>query len=331
MTKAKENAGVCVLEDDGEVPAKNAAAELHFEDVGGQPVEDIDELPEAAEPRVPCMPRLEDKVEIQKLLGRDLEMEAMDKPGRHAEAHVHMESVIEVFGSTLKDFLQPFQVISHDCLQFHRQAEQVLECQKRRAESIRCNLVGCEDFSAEDNADEHIAGEPSASLFDLDQIRQGPREVAWQLVQSAGLNADQIHAVALIAWPMQQKWEEHRGTEESMLTLAKSVENQLALLPLVGVLVRLLLVGGGGCGKSRIINRVVSPLLRCFYGSRGLLLEASSNKAARLIGGVTIHAANSLRGNSSLMTVHLRLSPNKQKVAERRYACLDGKVFDEFS
>ena len=146
MTKAKENAGVCSLEDDGEVPAKTVAAELQFEDVGGQPVEDIDELPEAAEPRGPLMLRLEDADEIQKLLGRDLEMQAMSKPGRHAEAHVHMESVIEVFSSTLKSFLQPFQAISHDCLKFHRRAEQVLECQKRRAESIRCNLVGCEDF-----------------------------------------------------------------------------------------------------------------------------------------------------------------------------------------
>ena len=179
---------------------------------------------------------------------------------------------------------------------------------------------------------QHIAGEPSASLFDLDQIRQGPREVAWQFVQRAGLNADQIHAVALITWPMQQAWEKHHGAEEpQMQTLAQQVQQQMPLLPLVGMLVRFLLVGGGGCGKSRIINHVVSPLPRCFYGSRGLLLEASSNKAARLIGGVTIHAANSLRGNSSLMTVHLRLSPNKQKIAERRYKCLGGKVFDEFS
>ena len=46
----------------------------------------------------------------------------------------------------------------------------------------------------------------------------------------------------------------------------------------LGTRVRLLLVGGGGgCGKTQIINRVHLPLLEAFYGPQGVMKEASSN------------------------------------------------------
>ena len=91
------------------------------------------------------------------------------------------------------------------------------------------------------------------------------------------------------------------------------------MLPTFGVLVRLVIVGGGGCGKSRIINQVLSPLLTCYYGVKGVMKEAGSNKASRLIGGMTMHMANGLQGNSSLLTPHLRLTPAERRRAESRY------------
>ena len=53
-----------------------------------------------------------------------------------------------------------------------------------------------------------------------------------------------------------------------------------------------------------------SLLLQVFYGAQGVVLEASSNKAARLLAGrgQTIHAANKLLPTASLRTVHLRLN-----------------------
>ena len=102
-------------------------------------------------------------------------------------------------------------------------------------------------------------------------------------------------------------------------------------MPLVGTLVRLLLVGGGGCGNTRIFNRVLVPLLEAFYGSHGVLKEASSNKAARLLHGKTIHTANKLNGGSSLRTVHLRLNERRAKVLGNIYSKIGGKIIDEHS
>ena len=58
----------------------------------------------------------------------------------------------------------------------------------------------------------------------------------------------------------------------------------------MGTLVRLLLVGGGGCGKTRIFNRVLVPLLEAFYGSHGVMKGVDSSKTATLSHGKTICA-----------------------------------------
>ena len=64
-----------------------------------------------------------------------------------------------------------------------------------------------------------------------------------------------------------------------------------------------------------MFNVVLVPLLEAFYGPQGVMKEASSNKAARLLNGQTMHAANKLYGGSSLRTVHLRLKDNRAKRA----------------
>ena len=83
------------------------------------------------------------------------------------------------------------------------------------------------------------------------------------------------------------------------------------MLPLCGSLSRLFLIGGGGAGKSRIINFVLTPLSQAYYGPKGLMNEAPSNNAARGIKGATPHVANYLFGNSSLLVPHLRLNPRQ--------------------
>ena len=75
---------------------------------------------------------------------------------------------------------------------------------------------------------------------------------------------------------------------------------------------RLLLVGGGEGGKTWIFNKVLIPLLTAFYGTDGVVKEASSNKASRLLQGrgKTIHAANKLTATSSLRTVNTHFQCN---------------------
>ena len=49
----------------------------------------------------------------------------------------------------------------------------------------------------------------------------------------------------------------------------------------VGHILRMLLLGGGGCGKSRIVNLVLTALFLGFWGPRGRVKAAPSNKAVR--------------------------------------------------
>ena len=58
--------------------------------------------------------------------------------------------------------------------------------------------------------------------------------------------------------------------------------------------------------------------------------EAQSNRAARGIGGITVHAANKLMGDSSLIVIHLRTKPH-QKAKLSKYGKLGATIFDELS
>ena len=56
----------------------------------------------------------------------------------------------------------------------------------------------------------------------------------------------------------------------------------------------MLLLGAGGCGKTRIMNLVLTALFTEYYGPRGVVKAAPSNKAARGILGKTLHAAGKI-------------------------------------
>ena len=112
--------------------------------------------------------------------------------------------------------------------------------------------------------------------------RQGPLVFAKRLADAATLNADQLGAVALVASDMQAAWEEQGCPERMKCT---------------GSILRMLLLGGGGCGKTRIVNLVLTALFVEFWGPRGLVKAAPSNKAARGIKGKTLHAAAKLSNN----------------------------------
>ena len=151
-----------------------------------------------------------------------------------------------------------------------------------------------------------------------DAVERGPAAAAKVLCEAAGLNADQRAFVALLASRMQRQFD----------ALPPSAQGRL---PKDTVIFRGLLVGGGGCGKTRIINQVLRPLLTSFYGAGGVQTQAASNKAARLIGGKTMHTANKLRAESSLRTVYLRLTAETRRALEASASRLGALIIDEFS
>ena len=53
--------------------------------------------------------------------------------------------------------------------------------------------------------------------------------------------------------------------------------------------------GGGGCGKTMLINHFFVPLRRAFFRHAGVVLAAPTNKAARGIHAKTLHCVLGFR------------------------------------
>ena len=196
--------------------------------------------------------------------------------------------------------------------------EQLFEAQRRAAEALRREDPLFEEASAD--VPELFQGSvpPEGDVRLEDAVERGPAAAAKVLCEAAGLNADQRAFVALLASRMQRQFD----------ALPPSAQGRL---PKDTVIFRGLLVGGGGCGKTRIINQVLRPLLTSFYGAGGVQTQAASNKAARLIGGKTMHTANKLRAESSLRTVYLRLTAETRRALEASASRLGALIIDEFS
>eukprot|EP00438_Fugacium_kawagutii_P025227 Skav230240 [mRNA] locus=scaffold1818:78429:87690:+ [translate_table: standard] len=200
--------------------------------------------------------------------------------------------------------------------------QQDLRIQMLRREDMEMS-EGAETAGARLDAEESAVGsrleqQASVRLITLEERARGPAFVAKKLAEEASLNRDQLGFVAIVAVALQSAWvvlpAERDGT-----------------LPKDKALLRCLLVGGGGCGKTRIINQVLRPLFLAFFGDHAVQTQAPSNKAARQIHGKTLHSANKLTRDSSLRTVHLRLSTKVRKALELSTSPLGAVIIDEFS
>jgi hypothetical protein len=146
----------------------------------------------------------------------------------------------------------------------------------------------------------------------------GPVDFAKYLCDAGTLTAEQRGPVALVARDLQRVYDEVVARRAQLTDAQLRAEGigatEHVTLPLKGRRLRLLLYGGGGCGKTRIINCVLTKLFRRFYGAKGVVLTAFSNKAARLIRGKTSHTLAKIRGGQSLIMSRLRIKTD----AERR-------------
>ena len=120
-----------------------------------------------------------------------------------------------------------------------------------------------------------------------DLLSLGPVAYAKSLCDTTGLTREQRGPVALIARDMQTAYEAEQQRRATLTDQQReALDNEIAgqaLLPLVGRLVRILIFGGGGRGKTKTIVEVLRPLFSRFYGPKGCVLTAFSNKAARFI------------------------------------------------
>ena len=129
-----------------------------------------------------------------------------------------------------------------------------------------------------------------------------------------------------------KSWHPERSLQKHSGTPWGTILQDMRLLPLAGRVLRVLIFGGGGCGKTKIINDVLTPLFRRFYGARGCVLTAFSNKAARLIKGKTGHTLVKIRGAQSLTMARLKTKSKQEKRAfAAMWAPVGALVKDEFS
>ena len=120
-------------------------------------------------------------------------------------------------------------------------------------------------------------------MVPFDDAVQGPGHVARKLIQDAknqptesiDFNEEQLLVIALCIWPLEQAWRSRTKT----LHPANATVNNLHTLANDLGLPRILIIGGGGCGKTTIMQVVVVPTLRTFFLT--VVLTAPSNRAAR--------------------------------------------------
>ena len=256
---------------------------------------------------------------VYDILLRKSEREMATRPGRPRDQHKEMQRVAEVFGPELEGLTKQHTTERRQDQTLGATIQAALAHQKDVADKIReqSSAVDAERLSAIDSTPEVIHWDREAEVL-LQSIPEdlkthGPLAYAKHLAHAATLNKDQTGIVRLVADAMQKAWLE-QGRPETMRRH--------------GAILRLLLVGGGGCGKSRIINLVLTILFRAYWGNQGCVLVAPSNKAARAIHGKTMHAAAKLTTGPMKM-MNLRTNQKQQTALAHLFVPAGALIIDE--
>ena len=192
---------------------------------------------------------------------------------------------------------------------------------------------------ASDHREELQCPEGGVELMETDSDAMNlsdPISYANHLCDKADLTDEQRRPVMLIARDMQEVYAMEVERRAQLTEAQRRSEGldatDVVRLPLVGRRCRLLLYGGGGCGKTRIITSAFAPLFRRFYGPKGLVRNAFANKPARLIGGTTTHGLIKCRGGQSLSIAQLRVTNEKERRGlAATWAPVGALVKDEFT
>ena len=176
---------------------------------------------------------------------------------------------------------------------------------KRGAATLGTEDGGCAAQSAGEA--ENLCGknpeDQEVQLVDVPIIQLGPAAHAWYLLQKATATEEHIDVTALFAQALQRRWLARTNKDTHILSNCELLDN-----------VSLLLLGGGGCGKSHWLLHVLKPLTVAFFGPRSFLPQCQSNAGARLLDGRTIHASIGLtpKSNLSMEALHLTAADKKR-------------------
>ena len=324
VQQAKVHARVTVEEDAASVGSDQDRVLVEVENVGGEAASDaegagVEPLEQTQMTGVALDGFLpQDPDAVREHLLHSLLADARKKGTRVPDATKYMLEVETALGPRLAVCRESFPVTCQTNWEPKDTLTDVLLQQDLQIQALRQLELHNEEAEADETAGSRFKAEASVRVVSLEERARGPVAVAQMLADEAGLNRDQLGFVAIVAITLQGAWNMLPAAANGMLRRDK-------------VLLRCLLVGGGGCGKTRIINRVLRPLFQAFFGEDAVQTQAPSNKAARQIHGKTMHAANKLQMDASLRTVHLRLTPSTRKTLERSATPLGAMILDEFS
>ena len=320
---------------------RNPMHTIEGEDLGEVADEEIAMEPDEPQATYADLPPITDPRVLLRLLGREEEVALARTRGKgRREDLQNMKEIFHVFGSPQHPQakgLDPshFGAAEHErraAVARHRECFEALKAQQvDNLETTQAQQIPEDASAAPDHADVELMHEA-----DTDTETMGPIDFAKWLSKRGELTLEQRGPVALIARDMQKAYDDEMKRRENLPASAVKASAggaaEHALLPRKGRVARLLLYGGGGCGKTRIINKVLAPLFRKSYGSHGVILTAFANKPARLIKGKTSHSLIKLRGAQSLTMPRLRIQNDQErKGLAAVWAPAGALVKDEFT
>jgi hypothetical protein len=278
------------------------------------------------------------------MLRRDKELERASAPGRHKEGDMQMKNYVQVFGNLLQLPLPevPIQPRLHlaASLQFHIAANFQRAVAKEMRMLQNSNAIPQDD--AEPSLDNLLElqhrneakdQEPCVNML-LQDVLRGPGHVAWKLIQELKedrtsdfeFNEEQILVIALHIWPLEQAWRNHLKKQLSKCATLDTLHK----LPNDLGLPRIATIGGGGCGKTTIMQVVLVPTLRLFFTR--VLLTAPSNRAARGFdpSAKTMHSVIGMKPQDSMRTSSLHIkSDNMRKRMDANQTHAGAWIHDE--
>ena len=323
----EEKQGGFVNDVDSENENNNAdKTRVHSEFLGGGGESDCDEQ-EDTEGDLTIRRQALNKKSLQEckaVLSRSNEVERANAPGRTKEADAQIKNYVLTFQSVLQKSLVPPpsdntprkpSLLLHNAANF--QNAQAKELRTQQPNDTETNTEIDLDDLLQLQARNKAKDNEQCVNMPLDEVLRGPGHVAWKLIQGVKedpdnnfeFNEEQIDCIALQIWPLEQAWRmQLEGKQRPCTTV-----HTLRKLPNDLGLPRILIIGGGGCGKTTLMQVVVVPTLQTFFSK--IVLSAPSNRAARGFhpDAKTIHSIASIRPQDSMRTSTLSIKGDQMR------------------
>ena len=266
--------------------------------------------------------------ECKALLRRDRELQRASAPGRHKEADMQMKGYVQAFGSVLRLGLPEIRHKGRLHLATSLPLAAAATFQRAVAKEMRMQQQGAgslEESVAEPSIQDiqqlqcrnRAKDEQACLSVPLADALKGPGHVAWKLIQDINgdasddfaFNDEQILVIALQIWPLEQAWRVHLSKQQG----ASATANTLHKLPNDLGLPRIAIIGGGGCGKTTVMQRVIVPTLQTFFSR--VVLTAPSNRAARGFdpSAKTLHSVTGMTPQDSMRTSSLHIKSDHMR------------------